>query len=105
MLNGRLVSGSRHARIQQRACHLAVVRVGRADDERQRDAMPVDQRVTLGFFFPRSVGFVPTDSLASGASMFAPSPDGHSRALPSRSSYAASPRRQSAVKNPAFAHC
>ena len=94
------------SRVQQRADPLAVVYVGSADDKRQRDATGVDERVSLGFhFFPRSVGFGPTDSCASGASTFVPSPDGHSQAIPSNSSYSASPLRQIAVNNPALAHC
>ena len=46
-------------------------------------------------FFPRSVGFGPTASCASGALTIAPSMLCHAQAIPSISSYSASPFRQS----------
>jgi hypothetical protein len=79
--------------------------VGSADDEGQRDAMTFDENVSPGFhFFPRSVGFGPTDSCASGASTLVLSPDCHSQAIPSISSYSARPFFQIATNNPALAH-
>jgi hypothetical protein len=48
------------ARLQQRADPLAVVRVGSADNKRQRDAIDVDERVSLAsIFFPDPKGSAP----------------------------------------------
>ena len=51
-------------------------------------------------FFPRSVGFGPTASSAKGAFTIAPSMLCHDQAMPSISSYSASPLRQRRDKNP-----
>lgn len=51
-------------------------------------------------FFPRSVGFGPTDSCAKGAFTMAPSMLCHAHATPSRSSYSASPLRHRRTKTP-----
>jgi hypothetical protein len=55
-------------------------------------------------FFPRSVGFGPTDSCASGAFTMAPSMLCQDHAIPSISSYSASPLRQSCANTPFFFH-
>jgi len=55
-------------------------------------------------FFPRSVGFGPTDSCASGAFTMAPSMLCHDHAIPSISSYSAKPLRQSLTNTPFFFH-
>lgn len=55
-------------------------------------------------FFPRSVGFAPTDSSASGAFPVAPSILCHCQAMPSISSYSTKPLRQSLVNTPCLAH-
>jgi hypothetical protein len=51
-------------------------------------------------FFPRSVGFGPTDSCAKGAFTMAPSMLCHAQATPSRSSYSANPFRHRRTKTP-----
>ena len=56
-------------------------------------------------FFPRSVGFGPVDSLASGASMLALSAACQVQAIPCSSSYSARPRCQILVNTPAILHC
>jgi hypothetical protein len=89
---------------EKRANSLAVMYVGSGYDDRQRDATPVDENVALGTIFPLSVGLGPTDSRASGALLIVPSADCHSQAMPSSSSYSASPLRQIARKSPALAH-
>ena len=55
-------------------------------------------------FFPRSVGFGPTASCASGAFTIAPSMLCHDQAIPSISSYSAKPRRHSFVNTPQRFH-
>lgn len=55
-------------------------------------------------FFPRSVGFGPTASCAKGALTIAPSMDCQAQAMPSRSSYSASPFRHSRTKTPLRFH-
>jgi hypothetical protein len=55
-------------------------------------------------FFPRSVGFGPTASRASGAFTIAPSMLCHDQAIPSISSYSAKPRRHSFVNTPQRFH-
>lgn len=54
----------------------------------------------LSHFFPRSVGFGPTASIASGALTIAPSILCHAQAIPSISSYSAKPARQMRIKTP-----
>jgi hypothetical protein len=51
-------------------------------------------------FFPRSVGLAPTASNANGALTIAPSMLCHDQAIPSISSYSASPLRQRRVNTP-----
>ena len=51
-------------------------------------------------FFPRSVGFAPTASRAKGAFTIAPSMLCQDQAMPSISSYSASPLRQARTKTP-----
>lgn len=51
-------------------------------------------------FFPRSVGFGPTDSCANGAFTMAPSTLCHAQATPSKSSYSANPFRHRRTKTP-----
>jgi len=55
-------------------------------------------------FFPRSVGLGPTASSASGALVSAPSILCQTQAIPSISSYSASPLRQSRTKTPCRFH-
>ena len=55
-------------------------------------------------FFPRSVGFGPTASCAKGALTIAPSMLCQAQAMPSRSSYSASPFRQSRTNTPLRFH-
>jgi len=55
-------------------------------------------------FFPRSVGFGPTASTASGAFTIAPSMLCHAHAMPSNSSYSAKPRRHIFTKTPSRFH-
>jgi hypothetical protein len=55
-------------------------------------------------FFPRSVGFGPTDSCASGALTMAPSMLCQDHAIPSISSYSAKPLRQSFANTPLLFH-
>jgi len=55
-------------------------------------------------FFPRSVGFGPTDSCAIGAFTMAPSMLCQDQAIPSISSYSANPLRQSFTNTPFFFH-
>jgi hypothetical protein len=55
-------------------------------------------------FFPRSVGFGPTDSCAIGAFTMAPSMLCQDQAIPSISSYSAKPLRQSFTNTPFFFH-
>jgi hypothetical protein len=55
-------------------------------------------------FFPRSVGFGPTDSCASGALTMAPSMLCQDHAIPSISSYSAKPLRHSLTNTPFFFH-
>jgi hypothetical protein len=55
-------------------------------------------------FFPRSVGFGPTDSCASGAFTMAPSILCQDHAIPSISSYSAKPLRQSFTNTPFLFH-
>jgi len=55
-------------------------------------------------FFPRSVGFGPTDSCASGAFTMAPSMLCQDHAMPSISSYSAKPLRQSLTNTPFLFH-
>ena len=55
-------------------------------------------------FFPRSVGFAPTASRAKGAFTIAPSILCQDQAMPSISSYSASPLRQRRTKTPSRFH-
>jgi len=55
-------------------------------------------------FFPRSVGFAPTASRAKGALTMAPSMLCHDQAMPSISSYSASPLRQRRMKTSSRFH-
>jgi hypothetical protein len=55
-------------------------------------------------FFPRSVGFGPTDSCAIGAFTMVPSMLCQDHAIPSISSYSAKPLRQSFTNTPFFFH-
>lgn len=55
-------------------------------------------------FFPRSVGFGPTDSCAIGAFTMAPSMLCQDHAIPSISSYSAKPLRQSLTNTPFLFH-
>ena len=55
-------------------------------------------------FFPRSVGFAPTASKAKGAFTIAPSILCQDQAMPSISSYSASPLRQRRTKTPSRFH-
>jgi hypothetical protein len=55
-------------------------------------------------FFPRSVGFGPTASCARGALTIAPSMLCQAQAIPSISSYSASPFRQSRTNTPLHFH-
>ena len=55
-------------------------------------------------FFPRSVGFAPTASRAKGAFSIAPSMLCQDQAMPSISSYSASPLRQRRTKTPSRFH-
>lgn len=55
-------------------------------------------------FFPRSVGFGPTDSCASGAFTMAPSMLCQDHAIPSISSYSAKPLRHSFTNTPFLFH-
>jgi len=55
-------------------------------------------------FFPRSVGFAPTASRAKGAFSIAPSILCQDQAMPSSSSYSASPLRQRRTKTPSRFH-
>jgi hypothetical protein len=55
-------------------------------------------------FFPRSVGFGPTDSSANGAFTMAPSMLCQDQAIPSISSYSAKPLRQSFTNTPLLFH-
>src|SRR4030095_7253639 len=55
-------------------------------------------------FFPRSVGFGPTASCASGAFINAPSTLCHRHAMPSMSSYSARPPFHTSSKKPACSH-
>jgi len=55
-------------------------------------------------FFPRSVGFGPTDSCAIGAFTMAPSMLCQDHAIPSISSYSTSPLRQSRTNTPCLFH-
>lgn len=55
-------------------------------------------------FFPRSVGFGPTDSCARGAFTMAPSMLCQDHAIPSISSYSAKPLRQSFTNTPFLFH-
>ena len=55
-------------------------------------------------FFPRSVGFGPTDSCAIGAFTMAPSMLCQDHAIPSISSYSAKPLRHSFTNTPFFFH-
>ena len=61
-------------------------------------------RFACSHFFPRSVGFGPTASCANGAFTIAPSMLCHAHAIPSISSYSASPFRHSLTKTPASFH-
>jgi hypothetical protein len=65
-------------------------------------------RLRVGFasflFFPRSVGFGPTASSASGAFTIVPSILCHAQAMPSISSYSAKPRRHIFTKTPSCFH-
>ena len=79
---------------------------------RHHDAVPRLRLTTAGFhcrrregfvsshFFPRSVGLGPTASCANGALTIAPSMLCQLQAIPSNSSYSASPLRQSFVNTP-----
>jgi hypothetical protein len=58
----------------------------------------------LSHFFPRSVGFGPTDSCAIGAFIMAPSMLCQDHAIPSISSYSAKPLRQSFTNTPFLFH-
>ncbi len=74
-------------------------------DEGQRDTTRVDQQGAACFhFFPRSVGFGPTASRPKGAFTIVPSTLCQLQAMPSISSYSASPARQRARKNPCLSH-
>jgi len=55
-------------------------------------------------FFPRSVGFGPTASSASGAFTIVPSMLCHAHAMPSNSSYSAKPRRHMFTNTPSRFH-
>jgi len=55
-------------------------------------------------FFPRSVGFGPTASTASGAFTIMPSMLCHAHAMPSSSSYSAKPRRHIFTNTPSRFH-
>ena len=75
-------------------------------------AVPRSRLTTAGFhcrrrvgfawshFFPLSVGFAPTASSAKGALTIAPSMLCHDQAMPSISSYSASPLRQRRINTP-----
>jgi hypothetical protein len=79
-------------------------------------SVPRSRRGTAGFharrredfvwshFFPRSVGFGPTDSCAMGAFTMAPSMLCQDHAIPSISSYSARPLRQSCTNTPFLFH-
>lgn len=58
----------------------------------------------LSHFFPRSVGFAPTDSWASGAFTIAPSMLCHDHAMPSMSSYSTKPKRHIDKNTPRHFH-
>jgi hypothetical protein len=81
-----------------RACWL-LIRRRRAGRHDRRPAQTV-----LFPFFPRSVGFGPTDSSANGALFVLPSTLCHSQAIPSISSYSARPAAQICSNTPARAH-
>jgi hypothetical protein len=82
----------------------------------RRAAGPRSRPTTAGFhgrrradcvwylFFPRSVGFGPAASTASGAFTIEPSTLCHNQAMPSISSYAASPRRHIFTNTPQRFH-
>jgi len=61
-------------------------------------------RFFCSHFFPRSVGFGPTASIARGAFTMPPSMLCQAQAMPSISSYSASPLRHSRTKTPRFFH-
>ena len=62
------------------------------------------ERFVCSHFFPRSVGFGPTDSCARGAFTMAPSMLCQDHTIPSISSYSASPLRHSCTNTPFFFH-
>ncbi len=68
-----------------------IMPVGSGHNERLRDAMTVYHQMVLLPFFPRSVGLGPTLCCASGAFIIALSMPFHGQAMPSNSSYLASP--------------
>lgn len=64
----------------------------------------LQERFFCSHFFPRSVGLGPTASIARGALTMPPSMLCHAQAIPSISSYSASPLRHSRTKTPRFFH-
>lgn len=70
---------------------LGVVKICATDGDRQREPMAIDQQAALASFFPRSVGFRPARSVASGALPMAPSTACHCQAMPCIPSYSARP--------------
>jgi len=81
-----------------RACWLLIRRRKAGRHERRQVTN------ALSPFFPRSVGFGPTDSCANGALFVLPSTLCHSQATPSSSSYSDSPVVQMRSNTPARAH-
>ncbi len=84
--------------VVNRACWLLIRR--RKAGRHERRQVPN----ALSPFFPRSVGFGPTDSCANGALLVLPSTLCHSQATPSSSSYSDSPVVQMRSNTPARAH-
>ena len=84
--------------VANRACWL-LIRRRRAGRHDRRPAP-----IVLCPFFPRSVGFGPTDSWANGALFVLPSTLCHSQAIPPISSYSARPATQMRSNTPARAH-
>lgn len=107
----------RHTGAEQHSLGDAQPRMSASDPRVSRHAGSLRLRlVTAGFhgrlragcawflFFPRSVGFGPTASTASGAFTIAPSMLCHAHAMPSNSSYSAKPRRHIFTNTPSRFH-
>ncbi len=94
-----------HDMVQGLFQQLDIMRVCSRQYHRQRQTVLIGQNTAFcPPFFPRSVGFFPTDSSARGAFTLQPSRLCHAQPIPPISSYFSKPLAQIFSKNPAASH-